>query len=86
MSWKNVLIDQISESRLHLVMQGLVVGLDLRLAVLFRVLELHGGQLVQDVAHCLANNGPETRSENRDRLNPSIGVKSMYIVGILMPN
>ena len=55
------LVDQISESGLHFVMQGLEVGLDLGLAVLRRVLELHRRQLVQDVAHGFANNRPKEK-------------------------
>lgn len=42
-------------------MQGLKVGLDLGLAVLRRVLELHRRQLVQDVAHGFANNRPKEK-------------------------
>ena len=47
------LVLKVSESRLHVLKELVVVALDLLLPVLHRVLELHAGQLVHDLAHAL---------------------------------
>lgn len=52
------LILQVTETLLQILVQLVEIGLDLRLAVLHWVLELHRRQLVQDVAHRLADHIP----------------------------
>ena len=52
------LVFQISEGLRHVVVQLLVVGLDLGLAVLDGILELHRGQLVEGLAHRLSDHVP----------------------------
>ena len=52
------LILKTPERGLHTLVQLLKVGLDLGLSVLPGVLELHGAQLVEDVAHGLPNDHP----------------------------
>ena len=52
------LVLQISEGLRHVVVQLLVVGLDLGLAVLDGILELHRGQLVEGLAHRLSDHVP----------------------------
>lgn len=52
------LILQVAERLLQIFVQLIEIGLDLRFTILHWVLELHGRQLVQDVAHRVTNHVP----------------------------
>ena len=65
------LVLQISEGLRHVVVQLLVVGLDLGLAVLDGILELHRGQLVEGLAHRLSNHVPRNLEGKSDILKMS---------------